>query len=361
MKNRSILLLLLLLTACTVAPVPTATPIPPTHTAAPPTATATLEPTPLPTSTPAGPAIIEPENAPGLQQAAELRTPLYPSRVIWSQDGKSLVVLHEGGVKVFDAAALQETSSYNTPDGMMLLDIAPDAKTVATSQDFLTLELREISTGAVLKTIDPGEQFVGASFSPEGSLLALARSDEFGATIWDVASGEFRFKVGGFETAAPVYAVTFAPSVTEIVYAARGTIQIQNMVNGQLSPTFSHEDFVSAFVLAKDHPWLVTSAGGTLDGNFLPLIYLWDTASGQTLQKITLDTPAYRLAFSPDEKMLAAAAGPEIILLDTSTWQPVTRLNGDANSFNDVSFSPDGQTLAAVTSSGMLRLWQTAP
>src|SRR4051812_41665624 len=57
------------------------------------------------------------------------------------------------------------------------------------------------------------------------------------------------------------------------------------------------------------------------------------------------------VAFSPDGKAVAAAAGDGLRLWDVSSGKEVRRLGGrDENYFSAVAFSPDGNRLAAVGS-----------
>jgi WD40 repeat protein len=75
--------------------------------------------------------------------------------------------------------------------------------------------------------------------------------------------------------------------------------------SGDLGPMLSHEDFVSAVAWSPDGSLLASAAGGTVNGEFAPLVYLWDSVSGQQVTTLIQKAPAMSLAFSPDGRELA--------------------------------------------------------
>jgi WD40 repeat protein len=66
------------------------------------------------------------------------------------------------------------------------------------------------------------------------------------------------------------------------------------------------------------------------------------------------------VAFSPDDKTLAAGTGSgSVTLWSTATWRQVSTLPIGA-SVDGVAFSPNGGTLAVGDASGNLSLWDTS-
>ena len=64
------------------------------------------------------------------------------------------------------------------------------------------------------------------------------------------------------------------------------------------------------------------------------------------------------LAFSPDGRLLATAAGDGTAAIwSVTTGREISRLDGQADVLHNVAFSPDGLTLAATGNDGDIRLW----
>ncbi len=94
---------------------------------------------------------------------------------------------------------------------------------------------------------------------------------------------------------------------------------------------------------------------------------VWDVATGKKLRGLFGEVPA----FSADGKWLALASGlssreKSVSLYDTAGWNKVRDMDADppgkmaGQSRPALTFSPDGKWLAAVTSDGGVRIWETA-
>ena len=104
--------------------------------------------------------------------------------------------------------------------------------------------------------------------------------------------------------------------------------------------------------------------------NGLSALVLVDVATGQTVQ--SFKTPIHFpevVRFSPDGKLLAQAglagygrekalgrAAP-ICLFDVATGLLLRSLEGNRSTVHDLSFAPDGKTLASAAADGTVFLW----
>jgi hypothetical protein len=111
------------------------------------------------------------------------------------------------------------------------------------------------------------------------------------------------------------------------------------------------------------HDGRLASAGS--DGT----VRVWDTATGKAVLTLTGHARAAGgVSFSPDGDLLAAAGGAapqrqqpgEIIVWDTTTGKEVRRLRGHAGGILGVAFSPDGKRLASAGFDETVRLWDTS-
>jgi WD40 repeat protein len=89
---------------------------------------------------------------------------------------------------------------------------------------------------------------------------------------------------------------------------------------GETGSTLSHEDFVNDMTWSPDGSLLATAAAGTVNGNYSPIVVIWEAASGNALNTLVMEEPAV-----------------------------------------DIDFSPDGARLAALSSSGVFQIWTAAP
>lgn len=341
----TLLIVLLLVAACIPEPKqpPTLTPTqspPPTNTPPPPPTD-----TPAPSPTPA--TLFEPAGQTSLSGAR---------RLVWSNDSQSLAVVAEGGAALLNVPDLATLFTLNNPALGSLLDFSPDGRTLVSTSDQQTLVLTDITNGTQ-RTLTPGFLIGPVHFSPDGTFLLVASNEEWAANLFDAQSLEFRKKVTGFQTAAPVYDVRVAENILDLAWSARATIQLQNIPDGTLYPALRHEDFVTAFARTRGEPLLVSAAGSTMNNNFVPTLFVWDPITGEELLRLEQSAMPYSLEFSWDDRLLAVGLADHVDIYTTIDMNVVETLTGHTESLIAARFSPDGNWLATLDSTGNLRLW----
>lgn len=339
--------LLVLLSAClpTLKQPPTLTPTP----------TVTLTPAPPPTETP----VPSPTPASLFQQAAETSLPA-AQRLIWSSDSQTLGLLGNQEVILLAVPALQPLFTFNDPAAGSLLDFSADGRTIVSLLDQQTLRFTDI-TNTAQRTLTTDFLIGPVHFSPDGLLLVIGSNEEWAAHLYDPQSLALRKTVRGFQTAAPVYDVRIAENILDLAWSARARIQLQDIASETLYPSLDHEDFVTAFARSRGDTLLVSAAGGTIDDEYAPILFVWDAVLGQELLRLRQDAMPYALEFSWDDQLLAVGVGDRVDVYTTSDMNIVETLTGHTESVVSVRFSPDGRWLASLDSTGRLLLWQINP
>lgn len=370
-----------LLTACrlTSTSALTATPrsVHPTNTALPthlptptpaPNYTPTPENTPPPTPTPTAPAISI-ENADQLSLLARAGKG-FARQVIYSHDGKLLIVASTVGVFIYDARTLEEVKQIATGAGVTCIAISPDSLTLATGSSDSKVRLWRLTDGTLLRVLEGHQGNIEAlAFTSEGQMLASSggyytgnKSDNI-IRLWRVADGFLLHELAGHTDY--VLNLAFTPDNLTLVSGSRdGTFQQWQVGDGKLLRTLWGQGGILA--ISTDGQTLALSAQ---NGQ----VQLRNMSDGKLIRTLSNKTGnIFSLAFSPDNKELAAgwsdaweATGTNAIqfwqVSDGTLLRSSFSLGGHITS---LVFSPDGQRLASRdgwdAQSGIVRLWQVS-
>lgn len=197
-----------------------------------------------------------------------------------------------------------------------------------------------------------------AAISPNGEWVATVSFDGF--RVWDMQSGEVVFEDVVNEAIVTAIEWSFDSQYLGIGFN-NGDIEIYNTETQQAQEFDKSNQRILSLAFSPDLN-LVASAGD--DGQ--PQI--WRLSDGQTLATLTGHTDAvWDITFSPDGSTLATAASDYNVIL----WQGIT---GEASEYGaiqavlrdhtfrakGVAFSPDGSLLVSVSDDGSAILWNAA-
>jgi WD40 repeat protein len=183
--------------------------------------------------------------------------------------------------------------------------------------------------------------------------LATGFHHQKGVQVLDLSTGK----------ATPLFAGT--TRVDDLAFSDDG--RVLGIANGQLhmwnfesrkASSFRHgfgAYRVQALAFAHQSPFVATAADGG------EAIKLWNLSSGAALSYLGIHAQANSIAFSPDDRVLAAGATDHTVRLwEGLTGRMLAILTAHTDRVWGVAWSPDGKNLASCSRDGTIRVWDRA-
>jgi WD40 repeat protein/class 3 adenylate cyclase len=256
------------------------------------------------------------------------------------------------------AAAVNNLSVDAERSALLALEALAKAQTLEAT-NALHQALPELR---LLRTIQLAADVEQVAFSPDGSLLVTAHSDQQ-AIVWDSSTGKRLLGIGSSD---PIRDVAFRPDGQVLAVGGLTQVTIFDLANRRnlfvlgtkwSGTQQSWESYPGVGRIAF-HPDGTRLAVANLDG--LPKV--WDLATRS--EAITLTGHAGKataIAYSPDGTRLATGSNDETVRIwDAATGKELRKMDGSAAASGRVVFSPDGHRLASVGSDGTLTVWDVA-
>ncbi|MBE9186204.1 AAA family ATPase [Microcoleus sp. LEGE 07076] len=323
---------------------------------------------------------------------------------LWRPDGSLLATFkgHTNSVasvvfspdsKTIASASLDKTVKLWKTDGSLLATFkghtdsvtsvvfSPDGETIATGSRDKTVKLWK-TDGTLLRTIEQIAPVNWLSFSRDGKIVAVA-SDDGTVKLWS-SDGKLIANLWHSENRKPskVYTVSFSPDGETIATAGEdktvkiwsiaaltrpGTQNSTKTSKGELLATLrGHSKWVFGVSFSPDGQTLASAgADGTVKlwnlanvgdklapdaSNIKPESRLLRTFEGHA-DRVT------QVSFSPDGKTLASASFDKTVRLWRLDDVPLKTLDGHQNRVQSVTFSPDGQRLASASTDKTIKIW----
>jgi len=217
-------------------------------------------------------------------------------------------------VNVWDTTDGSEITAHEQPFEIIGLALSDDGKGLAISTLDSKIKVWDLALNQIVQEVDTPGWMENLSYSPQGTYLGGVELSNFAARIINLDEGQL---VGSYHwegTASPaLYSAHFSPDWITLAWVARGTVQLMDVESGNFGLILSHEDFVNTVSWSPDSRLLATSAAGTVNGVFLPLVTIWDVTDGQVVNILELEEPAVSLAFSLDGRELAVLSSSGIL------------------------------------------------
>ncbi len=234
---------------------------------------------------------------------------------------------------------------------------SPDGNTVVTSSWDGSLIIRDFNSGNILhKLTQHTAEINDIAISPDGRFV-VSVSDDQTAIIWDVATGELLHQLQGRNTDA-VLAVAIHPNdETVLIGSQDGYLMRWDINSGELLQETKYipfEDFDTSLELSIND--LAYSPDGyriavlnSFSVSILDAVTLSTEFNFDFEAQVSIST---NLSFSPTGQYIAVGSlNGEIALLDLETQTRTRAFIGHTGDVNQIVFSPDGKQMASTANS----------
>jgi RNA polymerase sigma factor (sigma-70 family) len=263
-----------------------------------------------------------------------------------------------------------------SPDGLSLASLSWEPASKA------AVQLWDVATGKATHTVAADQKyFASVAFTPDSKTLATIGGSE--VRLWDVAAGGERGRIvwgvpagpeGGLRLrGGPLFGqpAVFSPDGKTLVTTEQysGAIHVWDVAAGVLKPEYPGHTKEPWLIAFSPDGRRVASGGPFRDGT----IYVWDTATGESLARVRQEAWVRGCAFSADGRSLFSFwTDGGLVICDAASGQQLHNVNlddpdspGTQQLGAGMSLSNDSKTLIALgqsTKNGeiLLTAWDTA-
>lgn len=238
------------------------------------------------------------------------------------------------------------------------VSMAHSSQYAVTSSWDRSLRLWNLRTGQCQrKFIKHTKDVLAVAFSPEDRQIVSGGRDNV-IRVWNVM-GECLHELTRDGHTDWVSSVCFSPTIEQPIVVSGSwdhTVKVWNLAEGRCMHTLTgHTNYVTTVTVSPDGS---LCASGGADG----VAALWDLNNGDSLFKISVDSPINQIVFSPNRFWMGVATAKHVRVYDLEAKNVVVELTPqtDGNKVpacTCLAWSADGSTLYSGYTDNTIRAW----
>jgi WD40 repeat protein/serine/threonine protein kinase len=293
-----------------------------------------------------------------------------------SPDGLSVAIgsYHGGGVSVWDLRTRQELVRLAKNEGFVRAAFSPTEPllafaggTYSASGDWqTTLHLWNTATRQTVADVPLDGDCAGLAFAKDGRTLVTSTTDhniKGNLTLWRMPDGvKLASHASDIQLLSPATSFAATPDLSLAAYATGSPpeqrIAIMDLRTGtNLWTAVAAKVFLTALAFSPDGKMLASAAGFAESD-----IRLWDVATGKEIGKLAgHGSWVSSLVFSPDgKKLISSSADQTIRTWDMADQKCLDVLRGHRQEVWRLTLLPDGKTLVSGGKDGTVCFWDTS-
>jgi len=273
----------------------------------------------------------------------------------FSADNKSILSLNDDGIlRIFDSYTGELVEQFDIDTTHLS---APDRNGNSLAQSRNYLYLIDTINSEIVDEIYLPHEIMSSALTPEGHTYAFGNYEgqtflrDFYDDSFEIELGNLRNEVNDLEETSYIPDIAFSPDGKLIAF---GTFientSVWDVKTETLLYEFNNAIMTYRLTFSPDNK-LLAAAGSELA--------VWDMDNGNLLYSID-DYGEFRdVAFSKDGNLLAVAGTwGEVYILDSQTSDILQILDPGRREFiYGMDFSPDGSLISVATGDGLIRIW----
>jgi WD40 repeat protein len=195
------------------------------------------------------------------------------SAIALSPDGRGLAVAHPNLILLLNTATGKIIQKLRVPQTKIDCLSLSDGQTLATASEDGTIQIWDLTSGQLTKTIASGGKIRALRFAPAGPTLASA-SEDGSVSLWDLQTGALRLQLR--KHSAAVSAIAFSADGKLIATGGDDrSVIIWEIATGKARHTLKGHDLaVTSLAFSPDASRLASGAGNAS-------VVLWDVPTGK--------------------------------------------------------------------------------